>query len=66
MATRRNAPKRPARPRAGKASGGPRVSGSVTVSPRFTLFGGGLISFNLAVAAGAGAAAAAGAVCSRA
>jgi hypothetical protein len=56
MATRRNPRQRPARPaarpkppktpRAGKATGGPRVSGSVNVSPRFTLFGGGLLNLH--------------------
>jgi hypothetical protein len=56
MATRRNPRQRPARPaarpkppktpRAGKAAGGPRVSGSVNVSPRFTLFGGGLLNLH--------------------
>lgn len=53
MAKRRKPPERrragPARPRPGAATAtgaGVRATGSVTVSPRFTLFGGGLLNFH--------------------
>lgn len=43
---RRSAPKRPAKRVAKPAKSGGRVSGSVSVAPKLTIFGGGLLSFN--------------------
>lgn len=45
MVQRRTPPKRPASPGRSRSSGGSRVSGSVSVAPKFTLFGGSLLSF---------------------